>query len=387
MIKRFSPTAIGRWSTRRPVLAIAAWLTFVVAAVVALSLTGSKPLDNGAVGESARGYAMMDSHRLGLPPQEYVYLHSDSLKAGSPAFRTAIGAVDGAMRASDRERRERGGIARPALGARERDGHQAVRRDHRQHRGWVRGYGASGRERNRRGPDLRRRQRPAPRRRAVHSGHVARAVDLVRRARGGARAGGASGNGRDRGVRAARADQPAVPARRQREDRRAADRDGRRRRLRAVLRGALARGAPPWRLDPRGARAHVAHLGAFGTDRRNHGGDRDGRAVRGRLGHLQRDRGRHDRRGGVRGRRVGHRAAGAPSASRTSHRSRADPVPAAARDRGRVSLLGGRGRSRDAPAGVGRMPVGRVAGRAGGARLRAASGEAELAGALLRESV
>ena len=123
MIKRFSPTAIGRWSTRRPVLAIAAWLTFVVAAVVALSLTGSKPLDNGAVGESARGYALMDSHRLGLPPQEYVYLHSDSLKAGSPAFRTAIGAVDRAMRARDRERRERGGIARPALGARERDGH------------------------------------------------------------------------------------------------------------------------------------------------------------------------------------------------------------------------------------------------------------------------
>src|SRR5439155_10580394 len=33
MIKRFSPTAVGRWSTRRPVLAIAAWLTFVVVAV------------------------------------------------------------------------------------------------------------------------------------------------------------------------------------------------------------------------------------------------------------------------------------------------------------------------------------------------------------------
>jgi uncharacterized membrane protein YdfJ with MMPL/SSD domain len=98
MIKRFSPTAIGRWSTRRPVLAIAAWLSFVIAAVIALSLTGSKPLDNGAVGESARGYALMDAHRLGLPPDEYVYLHSDSLTAGSPAFRTAVDAVDRAMR-------------------------------------------------------------------------------------------------------------------------------------------------------------------------------------------------------------------------------------------------------------------------------------------------
>ena len=93
MIKRFSPTAIGRWSTRRPVLAIGAWLTFVVVAVLALSLTGSKPLENGAVGESARGYAVMDSHRLGLPGYEYAYLHSDSLNATEPAFRAAIGQV------------------------------------------------------------------------------------------------------------------------------------------------------------------------------------------------------------------------------------------------------------------------------------------------------
>jgi uncharacterized membrane protein YdfJ with MMPL/SSD domain len=100
MVKRFSPTSIGRWSTRRPMLAIAAWLSFVIAAVIALSLTGSKPLDNGAVGESARGYALMDAHRLGLAPDEYVYLHSDSLTVGSPAFRTAIGAVDRAMRAA-----------------------------------------------------------------------------------------------------------------------------------------------------------------------------------------------------------------------------------------------------------------------------------------------
>ena len=98
MIKRFSPTAIGRWSTRRPVLAIAAWMTFVVAAVLSLSLTGSKPLENGAVGQSARGYALMDSRRLGLAPNEYVYLHSDSLKTGSPAFRTATDAIDRAMR-------------------------------------------------------------------------------------------------------------------------------------------------------------------------------------------------------------------------------------------------------------------------------------------------
>jgi RND superfamily putative drug exporter len=100
MIKRFSPTAIGRWSTRRPVLAIAVWMAFVVAAVLALALTGSKPLQNGAVGESARGYALMDSHQLGLPQNEYAYLHSDSLTASAPTFRAAIGQVANRMGAA-----------------------------------------------------------------------------------------------------------------------------------------------------------------------------------------------------------------------------------------------------------------------------------------------
>ena len=97
MLKRLSPTAIGRWSTRRPVLAITAWLAFVVVAVFSLSLTGSKPLENGAVGESARGYALMDSHQLGLPPYEYAYLHSDSLTTGSPAFQAAARQVAARM--------------------------------------------------------------------------------------------------------------------------------------------------------------------------------------------------------------------------------------------------------------------------------------------------
>ena len=97
MLKRVSPTAVGRWSTRRPVLAIAAWLAFVVLAVFSLALTGSKPLENGAVGESARGYAMMDSHQLGLPAYEYAYLHSDSLTTGSPAFQEAAREVAARM--------------------------------------------------------------------------------------------------------------------------------------------------------------------------------------------------------------------------------------------------------------------------------------------------
>jgi RND superfamily putative drug exporter len=82
--------SIGRWSTRRPGLAIALWLVFVVAAAAALALTGSKQLQNGAVGESARGNALMDAHQIGFPSEEYVYLHSSSLDTTSSVFLGAL---------------------------------------------------------------------------------------------------------------------------------------------------------------------------------------------------------------------------------------------------------------------------------------------------------
>ena len=81
-------------------LAIAGWLTFVVLAVLALSLTGSKSLQNGAVGESARGNALMDSHQLGLSDHAYVYLRSGSLATSAPAFRAAIAQVASRMSAA-----------------------------------------------------------------------------------------------------------------------------------------------------------------------------------------------------------------------------------------------------------------------------------------------
>ena len=90
MTARLSPTSIGRWSTRRPWLAIALWLVFVVAAAAVLTLTGSKQLQNGAVGQSARGNTLMNAHQLGAPPEEYVYLHSNSLDTTSSVFRAAV---------------------------------------------------------------------------------------------------------------------------------------------------------------------------------------------------------------------------------------------------------------------------------------------------------
>jgi uncharacterized membrane protein YdfJ with MMPL/SSD domain len=88
-----SVATVGRWSIRRPWLAIAAWLAFVVLAVGALAATGTESLNNGAVGESARGYTLMDAHQAWPPAREYGYLHSDTLTAASPGFRNAVRAV------------------------------------------------------------------------------------------------------------------------------------------------------------------------------------------------------------------------------------------------------------------------------------------------------
>src|SRR5262245_7479354 len=93
-----SVTTIGRWSARRPWLAIGAWLGFVAACIAALVVTGTEPLENGAVGESARGYALLDAHPGAWPPaREYGYLHSDTLRTSDPAFRSAVADVERRM--------------------------------------------------------------------------------------------------------------------------------------------------------------------------------------------------------------------------------------------------------------------------------------------------
>jgi uncharacterized membrane protein YdfJ with MMPL/SSD domain len=84
---------VGRWSIRHPWLAIVAWLAFVVLAVGSLAATGSESLNNGAVGESERGYSLMDEHQAWPPAREYGYLHSATLTVDSAAFRSAIAAV------------------------------------------------------------------------------------------------------------------------------------------------------------------------------------------------------------------------------------------------------------------------------------------------------
>ena len=72
---------IGSWSARRPWRAVAIWLAFVVVVFGIGIGTGTKSLQNGAVGESARGYALMDEHRAWPPAREYGYVHSRTLRS------------------------------------------------------------------------------------------------------------------------------------------------------------------------------------------------------------------------------------------------------------------------------------------------------------------
>jgi RND superfamily putative drug exporter len=93
-----SVAGIAKWSARRPWRAIALWLVFVVVVAAIGVATGIKSLQNGAVGESARGYELIDEHQAYGPAREYGYLHSDTLTTRDPAFRAAVADVATRMR-------------------------------------------------------------------------------------------------------------------------------------------------------------------------------------------------------------------------------------------------------------------------------------------------
>lgn len=90
---------IGNWSIRHPWRAIGCWVAFVAVAATALAVTGSKDLQNGAVGESARGYGMLAKYRISPAQFDYGYLHSSSMKVSDPAFRAATADVEARMHA------------------------------------------------------------------------------------------------------------------------------------------------------------------------------------------------------------------------------------------------------------------------------------------------
>src|SRR5215470_15784617 len=89
-----SPARIGRWSASHPWRALIIWVTFVAACVALGAMAGTRTLSDGAVGESARGNAVMDQQHLWGPPREYAYLHSGTLVGSDPGFAAAVRDVE-----------------------------------------------------------------------------------------------------------------------------------------------------------------------------------------------------------------------------------------------------------------------------------------------------
>src|SRR5215472_8665662 len=87
---RMSPGRIGRWSARRPWLALTIWVAFVFGFVATGAATGTSILSNGSVGQSARGYDVMTRQGLPGPSREYADVHSGTLVSTDPGFTAEV---------------------------------------------------------------------------------------------------------------------------------------------------------------------------------------------------------------------------------------------------------------------------------------------------------
>jgi RND superfamily putative drug exporter len=79
--------SIGRWSIQHPRISLVGWFAFVAVCLALGAISGTKTLDNGAVGESARGYTIMNDYRLWGPAQELAYLHESRASVTRSAIR------------------------------------------------------------------------------------------------------------------------------------------------------------------------------------------------------------------------------------------------------------------------------------------------------------
>jgi len=94
MSTRISPGRIGRWSASHPWRALMIWFVFVAGCVAIGAATGTSTLSDGAVGDSARGNAVMDQQGLWGAPREYAYLHSSAQVSTDPGFSAAVRDVE-----------------------------------------------------------------------------------------------------------------------------------------------------------------------------------------------------------------------------------------------------------------------------------------------------
>ena len=81
---------IGRWSARHPRRALALWLGFVVICLAFGAVTGTRSLDNGAAGESKRGYDLGDRYGLWGYPTEAVLVQGRNINAAAAHIRRDV---------------------------------------------------------------------------------------------------------------------------------------------------------------------------------------------------------------------------------------------------------------------------------------------------------
>src|SRR5499427_6498184 len=86
--RRGLAAALGGWSARHRMIAIGAWLLFVVAATVlggAVGRAGLPDYRQGA-GDSARAEQILVQAHITQPATELVLVHSATVTTASPAF-------------------------------------------------------------------------------------------------------------------------------------------------------------------------------------------------------------------------------------------------------------------------------------------------------------
>jgi RND superfamily putative drug exporter len=95
------------WSARRPWRALALWLIFVVGCLALGAASGTKSLDNGATGESARGYDLGDHYGLWGFPTEAVLVQGNGRASVARQLRAqladtgGVGKIHGPLRSAD----------------------------------------------------------------------------------------------------------------------------------------------------------------------------------------------------------------------------------------------------------------------------------------------
>ena len=99
--RRGLAATLGGWSARHRMIAIGAWLLFVIGATVLGGAAGRIGLPNyrQGAGDSARAEQILASAHIGQPATELVLVRSTAatVTTASPAFRHAVGRADGAL--------------------------------------------------------------------------------------------------------------------------------------------------------------------------------------------------------------------------------------------------------------------------------------------------